>query len=126
MERCEFASFWLRFSAFLIDSFILAIPITIIKSSIPLYAVYVNFFITAIYFIVFVALFGKTPGKMFFKIKVVKKDMSNVSWKEGILRFLGIILSQALLFSGYILMLWDKNRQTLHDKIARTYVIIDK
>ncbi|HHY80044.1 MAG TPA: RDD family protein [Thermoanaerobacter sp.] len=126
MERCEFASFWLRFSAFLIDSFILAIPITIIKSLIPLYAVYVNFFITAIYFIVFVALFGKTPGKMFFKIKVVKKDMSNVSWKEGILRFLGIILSQALLFSGYILMLWDKNRQTLHDKIARTYVIIDK
>ena len=126
MERCEFVSFWLRFSAFLIDSFILAIPITIIKSLIPLYAVYVNFFITAIYFIVFVALFGKTPGKMFFKIKVVKKDMSNVSWKEGILRFLGIILSQALLFSGYILMLWDKNRQTLHDKIARTYVIIDK
>lgn len=126
MKRCELASFWLRFSAFLIDCFILAIPITIIKSLVPLYAVYINFFLTAIYFIVFVALFGKTPGKMFFKIKIVKKDMSNVGWKEGILRFLGTILSQALLFSGYILMLWDKNRQTLHDKIARTYVIIDK
>jgi len=98
----------------------------IIKSTIPRAASFINLAICAVYFIFFVSVFGKTPGKMFFKIKVVKSDLTPVGWKEGILRFLGTVLSQILLFGGYIIMLWDKNRQTLHDKITGTYVIIEK
>ncbi|MDN5302285.1 MAG: hypothetical protein PWQ60_1799 [Thermoanaerobacteraceae bacterium] len=126
MKTFEPAGFWIRLAAFLVDCIILSTPMYIIKSTIPRAASFINLAICAVYFIFFVSVFGKTPGKMFFRIKVVKSDLKPVGWKEGTLRFLGTVLSQILLFGGYIIMLWDKNRQTLHDKITGTYVIIEK
>jgi uncharacterized RDD family membrane protein YckC len=125
MTRYVLASFWSRLSAFLVDVIVLSIPMNILKMKLPGYAPYINFIISALYFIIPVYLWGKTLGKMFFKIKIVRTDLKKPGLKDAILRFLGTIISQTLIFIGYIMMVWDKNRQTLHDKIARTYVIID-
>ncbi len=126
LKAFEPAGFWLRFSAFIVDGIILSVPMYIIKSAFPQIAPFLNLIICALYFIVFISMAGKTPGKMFFGLKIVRSDLKPVGWKESILRFICTILSQILFFGGYIIMLWDKNRQTLHDKIAGTYVIIDK
>lgn len=119
------AGFWIRFMSFLVDGLILSVPMYLVKIFFPSYATYINLIISASYFIIFVSLFGKTPGKMFFNLKIVRKDLNSVGWKEGILRYIASILSQILIFGGYILILWDKNKQTLHDKIAHTLVIVD-
>ena len=38
-------------------------------------------------------------------------------------RYFGKILSTVILFIGYLMMIWDEKKQTLHDKMANTLVV---
>lgn len=57
-------------------------------------------------------------------IKVVNKDSFKVpGFGSGILRqVIGRSIS-GFIFIGFLWMLWDKDKQTLHDKISNTIVI---
>jgi uncharacterized RDD family membrane protein YckC len=67
---------------------------------------------------------GQTPGKKLLGIRVIDfKAGGSVGYGRAFVRQLGRILSGALCYLGYLWMLWDKEKQTWHDKIATTVVV---
>ncbi len=66
---------------------------------------------------------GATPGKKLKAIKVIKKGEKQISLGTAIARYVGFILSAFILFIGYFMIIFDKEKQGLHDKIAGTYVV---
>jgi uncharacterized RDD family membrane protein YckC len=67
---------------------------------------------------------GQTLGKMALGIRVV--DFSSggpIGYGRGVVRYLGRIISGIVFLLGYLWMLWDKEKQTWHDKIATTVVV---
>ena len=72
----------------------------------------------------FLGKFGATLGKMACGIKVVNGDGSPVSFLKGAGRPLGYLLSGCpTLLIGFLMMLWDGEKRTLHDRIFNTRVI---
>jgi uncharacterized RDD family membrane protein YckC len=76
-----------------------------------------------LYFIVMIAVFGQTIGKMITGIRVVRSDGRPVSFLRAFIRFLAYIPSGMLLFTGFLWILWDPERQGWHDMLADTVVI---
>lgn len=83
------------------------------------------FVLELVYFIYFIGAKGQTLGKMALKIKVVTAGTNEVpGYLKAFLReVVGKFLSSFALLLGFLWMLWDKNKQTWHDKIAGTVVI---
>jgi uncharacterized RDD family membrane protein YckC len=67
---------------------------------------------------------GQTLGKMALGIRVVDFSTGGpIGYGRGAVRYLGRILSGIACLLGYLWMLWDKEKQTWHDKIATTVVV---
>ncbi len=47
----------------------------------------------------------------------------SIGYGRGLLRYIARILSAIPLFLGYFWMLWDKEKQCWHDKIAGSVVV---
>ncbi len=81
----------------------------------------------AIYFTAFVALWsGHTPGKRALGIRIVRLSGQPISWWIAFERFGGYGASVFTGMLGFFEMLWDANRQALHDKVARTVVVQER
>lgn len=147
----EFAGFWRRLTAALIDLFALAaISSVIILIFAPFQWFGFNDFwstgdvfkepvwralpylvggnllsllVNIAYFVGFWVWRGQTPGKMLLGIKLVSIDASNVTISVALLRYLGYIVSGAVLFIGFIWIAFDSRKQGFHDKMAETYVV---
>lgn len=79
---------------------------------------------TGLYFTAFVALMrGQTPGKRLLGLRIVRLDGRPMGWWSAIERFGGYAASIVTGLSGFFQILWDKNRQAMHDKIAETVVV---
>jgi uncharacterized RDD family membrane protein YckC len=76
------------------------------------------------YFVVFWVWRGQTPGKMLLGVKIIKEDGSGVSISVALLRYLGYIVSIAVAFIGFIWVAFDNRKQGFHDKMAETLVVI--
>ncbi len=65
---------------------------------------------------------GQTIGMKLVKIRVVTTEGQPLSWARVIWRYIAFTLS---LFSviGMVWIIFDKEKQGLHDKLAKTYVI---
>lgn len=77
--------------------------------------------------------FGGTLGKLALGIRVRRDDGAPAGWREALLRpVLQLVISFAAFVPGASLvsllddlwMLWDKQSQTLHDKVAGTIVVL--
>lgn len=80
----------------------------------------------AVYFIVFTALKAATPGKMVFGLRVVAANGSEMSWILSVLRYVASLFSQLTLMFygiGYLIVILDPKRRSLHDWVARTFVM---
>lgn len=68
---------------------------------------------------------SQSPGKAIMKLQVVDKETGQpVGMGRMLLReWLGKIVSTLVFGIGYLNILWDKNHQGWHDKIAKTVVI---
>ena len=66
---------------------------------------------------------GQTPGKFALGIRVVKADGSPIKDVDAVIRVIGYQVSAAFLCLGFIWALFDRENQTWHDKLARTYVV---
>jgi hypothetical protein len=78
----------------------------------------------ALYFTACLALMkGQTPGKRFMGIRVVRLDGKPIGWWSAFERFGGYSASVITGLLGFAQLLWDRNRQALHDKISETVVI---
>ena len=66
---------------------------------------------------------GQTFGKSLAGIKVIGKKGARLSWGRAVLRFVGYLISSLLLSLGFLWIVFDPQRQGLHDKLAGSYVI---
>jgi uncharacterized RDD family membrane protein YckC len=68
---------------------------------------------------------GATPGKMLFSIKIVDaKTFGATTQKQNFIRFIGYIISFIPLMMGFLWIVFDKRKQSWHDKMADTVVVI--
>jgi len=121
----EYAGFWVRLGACIIDGVILGLItwiITYISVALIVW-VTVGLIISVTYFCGFWVWRGQTPGKMVMGIKVICTGSSPVTLPQALLRYLGYIVSAMVLFIGFIWIAFDSHKQGIHDKIADTYVV---
>lgn len=79
---------------------------------------------TGLYFTAFLALWrGQTPGKRMLGVRVVRLDGRPIGWWAAFERFGGYAASIFTGLLGFFQVLWDRNRQALHDKIVETVVV---
>ena len=64
-----------------------------------------------------------TIGKRLMKIKVTTMDGRRIGFLRAVVRYLVMFGLSNILFSGYLLALFTKRKQALHDLIARTLVV---
>ncbi len=139
----EFAGFWRRLAAFIIDAIIAGALVGAITSIflpftwlpfwgsgahwIPLFRGTAQNIISSAVNIAYAAGFwawrGQTPGKMLLNIKVIRTDGSGVSLGYALLRYLGYVVNGLTLGIGFLWIAFDARKQGLHDKIADTYVV---
>lgn len=80
-----------------------------------------------VYFTFFPFIFkGKTPGKLLFRIKVIRLDGAPLSFWSIFGRAGGYSASFSTLGLGFLEAIWHPNRQAVHDRISGTVVIRDK
>ena len=75
------------------------------------------------YYVGFWAKSGQTVGKDLMGIKLVRHDGQPPGWAWAFVRYIGYIISGAVLSLGFMWILIDKKRQGWHDKIAGTYAM---
>jgi len=125
----NYAGFWIRFVAALLDSVIivaLSVIVATVFAVIKLAVVgsLAQLVLAIGYYVWFQSLSGQTLGKKVMKIKVVNAVGTTPSLGTFALReILGKLVSGLLLGIGYLMVAWDSKKQGLHDKIASTYVV---
>lgn len=124
----KYAGFWRRFLAMIIDSILIGIVNGVIAATIfqdlPVARTLITIVIAWSYLVYFIGSRGQTLGKMALGIKVVDMKGKKVDYKTALLReTVGKFISGIVIDLGYLWMLWDKNKQTWHDKIAKTVVV---
>ena len=120
------ASFGLRFGAVIIDAIILAIPqIIIAVASSQRAGQAFGTVLSLAYFTYFEgSANGQTIGKKAVGIRVIDFGAGGpIGYGRALLRWVARIVSSLPIFLGYFWMLWDKEKQTWHDKIATTVVV---
>jgi uncharacterized RDD family membrane protein YckC len=132
----EYAGFWLRLGASLLDITFLFLLIFFLYSVVDdyFYDIYSSYFsifaalvisllIKVSYFVSFWVWRGQTPGKMITGIKIIRTDSSPLDWTHALLRYAGYVISALALFLGFICIAFDAKKQGWHDKMADTYVV---
>jgi uncharacterized RDD family membrane protein YckC len=67
---------------------------------------------------------GQTIGKKALGIRVIDFNTGGpIGYGRGFLRWIGKIVSGIPCYLGYLWMLWDREKQTWHDKIATSVVV---
>lgn len=135
----EYAGFWIRFVALIIDGIVLAVVNWIIAFAFiggsmsftdpsALGAGFVLYYLVAIvlrgaYFSIMESSDRQaTLGKMAVGIKVADENGQKLALPHAIGRWAAKFVSTIILFIGYIMAGFDVKKQGLHDKIAKTVV----
>jgi uncharacterized RDD family membrane protein YckC len=119
------ASFGQRLGAYLIDVILIGIVIGILTVILKTPGYFIGIAIGLAYFIYFEGSpSGQTLGKQALGIRVIDYSTGGpLGYGKSFLRYVGRIASGAICALGYLWMLWDKEKQTWHDKIAGTVVV---
>lgn len=139
-DKIEYAGFWIRLMATALDVFIVGLPVMLFVSilfgldwllgnSINWRADLLNFIlIAAVTIILWANWRGMTPGKKLMGIRIVSfPDYQALSYGKSAVRCLiGYTISTLILFLGYLMIAFRKDKRGLHDLIAKTCVIYDK
>lgn len=121
----QYASFWERFGAAFLDGLILMIPNISLQYLLgPVPAFVFNIVMAWIYYALQESGAAQaTIGKKAVGLKVCTDTGDRITFAQASGRFFGKYLSMIIIFIGYLMMLWDDRRQTLHDKLAQTFVV---
>ena len=120
------AGFGRRLAASLIDNVLLFVPYLILVAILDPTLAYALYLVLAIaYFIYFEGgPSGQTLGKRALGIRVVDfRTGGPIGYGRGAIRYVGRIVSSLPLLLGYLWMLWDREKQTWHDKFASDVVV---
>lgn len=126
----EYAGFWIRAGAIIIDIILLAIVQQIVNLVLggsfthPSGAAQgVNLLLGVLYFTLMESSANQaTLGKMAVGIKVGDESGNRISYANALGRYFSKFISGIILGIGYFMAGWDEKKQALHDKIAGTYV----
>ena len=141
-SEIEYAGFWIRVGAALIDTLLLLIitlPILIAiygwsyfdGEKTGLVAGPVNFLISWVFPAIAVIMFWlrkqATPGKMAVSVRVVDAETGGpLTVGQSIGRYLAYFVSMLPLFLGILWVAFDPRKQGWHDKLAGTVVVRSK
>ncbi len=82
---------------------------------------------TVSYFVVMTRMSGRTLGKFVMNLNVVSKTGEPLTWFQVIYReTVGKFLSGLILSAGYLMVIVDKKKRGLHDRLSDTLVIYEK
>jgi uncharacterized RDD family membrane protein YckC len=136
MPEVEYAGFWIRFLASVLDSVLLIlvlIPLLLIfygpgvlltTESPGLAYDVINYGLPIIAVIIFWQYRSATPGKLMMGIYIVdEKTLGHPPFGRLVLRYFGYYVSILPMLLGFIWVAFDKRKQGFHDKIARTLVV---
>jgi uncharacterized RDD family membrane protein YckC len=126
------AGFWIRLGAYLLDVLIYGIPAVIvvvvaalISDALGVLAYFLVIVGSVAYFIYYEGgPKGATPGKQVCGIRII--DMQgggSIGYGRAFIRWIMKIVSGAVFYLGYLWMLWDKEKQCWHDKVANDVVV---
>lgn len=144
--RVEYAGFWRRVAAVIIDGLLLSIPNGFINmifgmsmfpfmdsgSSAASGAMFVGMMWSSFFQMIATWLYGAlmesspyqaTLGKMVMGARVTDTDGNRISFLRASGRFFGKYVSMAILFIGFIMVAFTEKKQGLHDMLADTLVV---
>ena len=142
-EHIQYAGFWRRLLAFILDSFLFSAvvaPLLLLiygrnyfywsSEQTGMFAMYgwADFLLTSLLPIVLIIGFwvklGATPGKLLLDCRVVDANtLQPLSWKKALLRCVAYAASALPIYLGFAWIAIDKRKQGLHDKLAKTLVL---
>jgi len=137
MNELEYAGFWIRVGATLIDTMImmivLMVPLSIIYGEQywlggeyihGFWDVLLGYIVPVVATIWFWLRFMGTPGKMALKLKIVDAKTGNrLSTGQAIGRYFAYLVSMLPFGLGFIWIGIDSKKQGWHDKLAGTVVV---
>jgi uncharacterized RDD family membrane protein YckC len=121
-----YAGFWRRLAGLFLDGLVLGCVsgfFTLLLGSDSTIAAALGVLAGVAYQVYFFTGTGQTFGSKVTGVRVVGIDGSPLSIGAALARVLGAYVSGLLLGIGYLWMLWDENKQTLHDKMAGSVVV---
>jgi uncharacterized RDD family membrane protein YckC len=148
-DKPEYAGFWLRFAAVIIDNFLYSMCWSFI---VPFVAIVVIIIVSSggeiseatedkvsiigncVFYVVWLIVSAflessklqATIGKLALGIKVQTEAGEKLTFAQAFLRNFTKILSVLPLFMGFIMATWTKKKQALHDKIMHTTVVVGR
>ena len=128
MKNPQYGGFWIRFLASFLDTLIIGIPAGLIGWGLAFATgltsiTYVIQLATVVLVVYLDGIKGGTPGKLVLGLRIVNEKGGFIGIPMAILRYIGKILSAIILGIGYLMIAWDKKKQGLHDRIAKTFVV---
>jgi len=139
-----YGGFFQRFAAAIIDGFILAIPVygsmflflgsmmdfenpeAMQEPNMAMFGLW-YIFIIVVYWLYYALMeSGKnqaTFGKMALNLKVTNMDGGKVSFMQATGRFFGKLISALIIYIGYLMAAFTKQKQALHDMMAGCLVL---
>jgi uncharacterized RDD family membrane protein YckC len=139
-SNVEYAGFWRRTGAALIDTVLICIVLLPLLTAIYGWAYWesteivqgpadflLSWVAPAVAVLMFWIVKQATPGKMAVSTRIVDaKTGNNPTTSQLVIRYLGYYLSMIPLFLGIIWVAFDRRKQGWHDKLAGTVVVRQK
>lgn len=126
----NYAGFWIRFLATLIDGIVIATFVGIVVNLIGgaqqaslSYSLFMLAAQWAYYSLMESSERQATLGKIVLGLRVTDLQGNRISFGKATARFFGKVLSGLLLFIGYIMVAFTDKKQGLHDKLVSTLVL---
>lgn len=137
----DYAGFWIRFVAKLVDGILIGIPgwiiqfgsMALVDTSNPdnggvvavlmIVGWLVSFALQFVYFTWMHGKFGATVGKMACGLRVVTASGAKITYGMAAARFFAELVSAIILYIGYIMAGFDEEKRALHDRLCNTRVI---
>ena len=119
------SGFWRRFVAAFVDGIVLSLVYVVFNAFVSENtASLLNLLAGVAYYTYLEGSSGQTLGKKALGIRVVDiAGGGSIGYGRAFIRYIGRIVSAIPLFLGYFWMLWDKEKQTWHDKFASSVVV---
>lgn len=137
MKQQEYAGFWIRFGAFLIDFVILFVILFVLLSIIygddywvsnqlvhGFWDAILNYVLPIVVTVWFWLRYLGTPGKMILGLKIVDATSGEkLSLGQAVGRYFAYILSAIPVGLGFLWIAFDDKKQGWHDKLAGSVVV---
>lgn len=131
----EYAGFWIRLVAYIVDSLVFGIIGAVVSFVLSLVGLYDwnaeqntfdlvwSIIVIAVSIVMWVKYAG-TPAKRLLKLKILNADTGEpLTAGRAILRYIGYIPAFLVLCIGVIWVAFDPKKQGWHDKIANSVVV---